>query len=316
MKLSLAVLATVVQCAPEKSKQRKPTDERFMYTNIQTQLQSCSAPVVKPGQTITNEEEQTLFHIKGGSPFTSVDNITNGQVTIDDYVGSAYCYVNIGPNCDYGVEVEIVYMAVQNWVNDDVDPYEYDGCGDTIHFTWLSKDGSNQEQTDPQCGCLGDENHPTCNHPEFDYEFQQYYGLMQTQQPTKYNLIGTDVKLVLDSGATYHNGKIQVDWKCISSTTSSETAQITNTLEMAQAVLTGDFTPEMAADYGCSGRGLFDPFSRTIGAHVDLTDAAFFKWKKCIQCASDNDKSNILPYFYDAENDSCGKYNFISSLIV
>ena len=312
MKLSLAVLATVVQCAPEKSKQRKPTDERFTYTNVYTPLQPCSAPVVKPGQTIFNEDEQTVTFIKGGSPFTSVDNGTNGQVTIDDYVGAAYCYVSLGPNCDNGVEVEIVYMAVTNWVNDDVDPYEYDGCIDRIHFSWLSKDGSTEEQTDPQCGCLDNESHPTCNDPDVDDYFMDYYGLKPTEKPTKYNLTGTDVKLVLDSGNSYPGGKIQVDWKCIPST---ETVQITNTLEMAQAVLTGDFTPEMAADYGCSGRGLFDPFSRTIGSHADLTDAAFFKWKKCVQCASDNNKSNILPYSYDALNDSCGKYNFIRSLI-
>ena len=62
----------------------------------------------------------------------------------------------------------------------------------------------------------------------------------------------------------------------------------------------------MAKNYGCSGRGLFDPFSHTLGSHTDEIDAAFFTWKKCVQCASDHDVSNILPYDYDVLNDTCG----------
>ena len=63
----------------------------------------------------------------------------------------------------------------------------------------------------------------------------------------------------------------------------------------------------MGRDYGCAGRGLFDPFAHTIGSHVDDVDAAFFVWKKCVQCASDGHKANVLPYSYDVENDTCGK---------
>ena len=82
---------------------------------------------------------------------------------------------------------------------------------------------------------------------------------------------------------------------------------VTNTLEMADALLTRSFTPEMGQDYGCAGRGLFDPFAHTIGSHVDEVDTAFFVWKKCVQCASGNDKSNVLAYSYDVESDTCGK---------
>ena len=117
---------------------------------------------------------------------------------------------------------------------------------------------------------------------------------------------------MLKSDELNDGGKIQIDWKCWSPSTTSPAPStgatiVINTLEMANAVLTGDFTVEMAADYGCSGRGLFDPFALTIGSHVDSTDAAFYKWKKCVQCATGN-SSTILPYSYDVESDTCGKY--------
>ena len=56
--------------------------------------------------------------------------------------------------------------------------------------------------------------------------------------------------------------------------------------EMANYLLNGTFKPEDAVDYGCSGRGLYDPFSATLGKHVDEVDTAFYVWKKCIQCAT------------------------------
>merc|ERR1712176_1598319 len=94
--------------------------------------------------------------------------------------------------------------------------------------------------------------------------------MVVTERPTQYNLVGADAKLVLRSDGSIQGGKIQVDWKCntpITSTvfnTSTTTKSVTNTLEMAEALLTGTFTPEMGRDYGCAGRGLFDPFVHTI----------------------------------------------------
>merc|ERR1712176_1204744 len=135
--------------------------------------------------------------------------------------------------------------------------------------------------------------------------------MVVTERPTQYNLVGADAKLVLRSDGSIQGGKIQVDWKCntpITSTvfnTSTTTKSVTNTLEMAEALLTGNFTPEMGRDYGCAGRGLFDPFVHTIGSHVDDIDAAFFVWKKCVKCASGNNKSKVLAYSYDVESDTC-----------
>ena len=82
---------------------------------------------------------------------------------------------------------------------------------------------------------------------------------------------------------------------------------ITNTREMAEAVLQSDFKPTMAFDYGCAGKGYFDPFSPIVGRQIDDTDKAFFKWKKCVRCATDNDRKNIRPYDYDESSDVCGK---------
>ena len=59
---------------------------------------------------------------------------------------------------------------------------------------------------------------------------------------------------------------------------------------MAEVVLTGDFTPEMARDYGCGGRGFFNAYNywqnqgghdNFAGYYVDETDVQFYRWKKC-----------------------------------
>ena len=185
-----------------------------------------------------------------------------------------------------------------NYQTEEYDYFYGNGCFDKVFFVWQSEDGL--EQTDEQCGCLDSTSHPTCSHSDIDF-------LYPTEKPTKYNLIGSNVKLVFYSDDTNQGGKITVDWKCRTSTTF---ITATNTFEMAQAVLTGNFTPSMAQDYGCSSRGLFEAFSPTLGPHIDETDAAFQIWKTCVQCATrDGNASHILPYAYNVAEDSCGKYS-------
>ena len=86
---------------------------------------------------------------------------------------------------------------------------------------------------------------------------------------------------------------------------------ITNVFEMATEVLDGTgahgFTTANGIDYGCAGRGTYDAFATTQGKQVDETDKAFYIWKKCVQCATNNDSAAIKPYDYDKDNNSCGK---------
>ena len=106
------------------------------------------------------------------------------------------CYVDIGSSCDAnGVQVEITHMELETntFYNRDTKKYEYYGCFDTINFTWLNKDGESAEKTDPQCGCLG-ENHTSCDEHPFEDDY-----ITVTENPTQYNLVGTNVKLVLQS---------------------------------------------------------------------------------------------------------------------
>ena len=77
---------------------------------------------------------------------------------------------------------------------------------------------------------------------------------------------------------------------------------------MSSALLNGKnktFKKSDVTDYGCAGRGTFDPFSKTKGKTIDKADRHFHKWKKCIQCAAGN-KREIPEYKYDKLNDSCG----------
>ena len=290
MKLSLTLLATTSFCAPERKKQARLTNDRT----------SMSGPPVPCSTAISDNYWTGEGFRYGGSPYKSVDNGQSGQVTFESYANLVNCYVDIGSSCSSsGLQIEISHMELEVSTNDNT-------CYDSIHFEWLNNDGETVEKTDYQCGCIG-EDHPSCD----DHPFYDWY-MAETERPTKYNLVGTDVKFVLWTGLInmghVKGGKIEVDWKCnkpITAPTSSNS--VTNILTMAEALLTGNFTPEMGRDYGCAGRGLFDPFAQTIGKHVDAVDAAFFVWKKCVQCASDKDKSNVLAYSYDVESDTCGK---------
>ena len=166
----------------------------------------CSTVCSPACSTIPNND----IFISGGSPFTSVDNGQNGQVTFESYKNNVNCYVDIGSSCPNGLEVEITHMELEIKTDYDYEPYvyEYVGCYDTIHFAWLNKEAETVEQTDPQCGCIS-ENHPSCDkHPFSDDDIEI------TKQPTQYTLVGTDVKLILQSDQMDSGGKIQVDWKC------------------------------------------------------------------------------------------------------
>ena len=128
-----------------------------------------------------------------------------------------------------------------------------------------------------------------------------------TETPTKYDLIGNDIRLILGTDNT-HTGRLTVEWKCRTGLATSSSINLpSSTIEMAQALLTGAFTPSMAIDYGCAGRGFFDPFAPTIGSHTDEIDGFFFEWKKCVQCATENSILTTEPYSYSINDDSCGK---------
>ena len=68
----------------------------------------------------------------------------------------------------------------------------------------------------------------------------------------------------------------------------------------------GTFRYREAENYGCAGRGLFNPFSRTIGKQVDEADRDIFKWKKCVQCA--NGFNSLPEYKFWVNNATCSKF--------
>merc|ERR1712156_1293025 len=80
---------------------------------------------------------------------------------------------------------------------------------------------------------------------------------------------------------------------------------ITNVSDIADQMLTGPFTTADADDYGCTGRGVFNPFEKTVGKPVDQADAAFYKWKKCIQCARRGGEKTVPLYNFDKSIQSC-----------
>ena len=93
--------------------------------------------------------------------------------------------------------------------------------------------------------------------------------------------------------------------------TSTQASVITNVHEMGDAVLDGKgpygFSVSDVVNYGCAGRGIFDPFSKTLGRQIDEVDKSFYIWKTCIQCATDGDQEILPLYEYNHITDSCGK---------
>ena len=67
----------------------------------------------------------------------------------------------------------------------------------------------------------------------------------------------------------------------------------------------GTFRYNEAENYGCAGRGHFNPFSRTIGKQVDEADRDIFKWKKCVQCG--NGFQSVPEYKFWVNNSTCSK---------
>merc|ERR1711935_1164442 len=95
-------------------------------------------------------------------------------------------------------------------------------------------------------------------------------------------------------------------------TTTTTTAPVApfiiNIDEMAAFRLDGSNGIPIVADfidYGCAGRGNFDAFSKTLGRQVDSVDKLFYKWKKCIQCATGKDAGMVIDYQFNPNTKSC-----------
>ena len=220
-----------------------------------------------------------------------------------------HCFVDFASQCgETGVNVEVTDLSVEQWNQWNSGTYGNKGCYDSVQFAFTADE--NQMFTDNLCGCMDDPDHPSCDVGNYPYMYDPLVPL--ATDDLNETLVGTDIKFIIWTDATAFGGKVSVKWQCVEppAPTTASTAPTTasNTIEMAEALMTDDFPPSMATDYGCTGRGEFDAFSTTIGTPVDDVDRAFFAWKKCVQCASGGDKSAVGAYDYDADNDSCGQW--------
>ena len=155
------------------------------------------------------------------------------------------------------------------------------------------------------------------NGGEFFYT-ERYYGsnpyYSQSNPPSnEFELIDAmNVKIVMWQNKIPYTLRAHatIEWECLGFDPDFPMSNkwVTNTRQMAQATMTKEFTPPMAVDYGCTGRGTFDAYGPTYGKPVNYLDVAFQKWKKCVKCASGEDETKIVPYYYDATFDSCGAY--------
>jgi len=278
MKLSLYFIA-LVNATPQKKKLNNSVRD-----NVGVPAMSC-------GDDIANKGFSTYLNV--------VDNGQNGHFTIEEYANNMNCFVDFASQCgETGVNVEVTHLSVES--------YYYNGdehCYDWIKFAFTVDD--NQMLTDNLCGCMDDPNHSSCDYVNYPYLYYDSFHSSSTDDLNE-TLVGTDIKFIISTDKSAHGGKVSVQWQCVeppAPTTAS------NTIEMAEALMTDDFPPSMAIGYGCTGRGEFDAFSTTIGTPVDPVDQAFFAWKKCVQCASGGDKSAVGAYEYDVDNDSCGSAN-------
>lgn len=253
----------------------------------------------------------------------SIDNGQSGHFTLDKYDNNMSCFIDFGSQCNGAVDIELTHLSVEDL---DTETCEYDYA----KFAYTASDGT-QMYTDDFCGCMHDldvdyslhySQYDFSSHPSCDYfVYMDFFFAKSADQLTE-TLLGTDFKFIFVSDSDTPGGKVSVEWQCASITTTATTTTTTtvpptatNTVEMADALMTGGFSPNLAIDYGCAGRGAFDAFSQSLGQPVDEIDHAFFAWKKCVQCASDGDKTTIGSYDYDTTGDSCGELLFFYSNI-
>jgi len=280
MKLSLYFTA-LVNAVPQK---KMPKNADRSDSNI---------PNVSCADVIANGGLSTTLNV--------VDNGQNGHFTIDEYADDMDCYISFADQCgENGADIEVTHLSVE-----DYDYYGSKSCFDSVRFTYIMANYPFEQMfTDQLCGCMDDDNHPSCNTLNYPYINSDFSPASTSE--LQETLVGTNLMLIVKTDVNQHGGKVSVQWQCVAPPAPTSAS---NTIEMAAALMTGDFPPSMAIDYGCAGRGEFDAFSITIGTPVDDVDHAFFAWKKCIQCASGSDKSAIGSYDYDVANDSCGSAN-------
>ena len=152
---------------------------------------------------------------------------------------------------------------------------------DSVRFAYMRN--GKQMFTDRMCGCMHDLSHFSCDVNTYE-EFNGSFYFANSADDLTGILLGTDLKFILSTDFANKGGKVSVKWQCIPTTlpmttsmvTSIASVAVTDTREMAAALMTGSFPLDMATDYGCAGRGSFDPFSTTIGRPVDDIDRAFF----------------------------------------
>ena len=299
MKLSVSCLFALAQSAPEKKGGLEP----------RTSLVPCP-----------------YMDFDGDSVIYWNEYTWKGDVTFQEYKDNEYCYVEIGTECETGVEAEFQYVQLES-------PTSKECKFDWVRFTYTDENGRSRV-TNTVCGCYASNG----NSFACDLNYLSYWQSMEQMSPmaqtSKYVMEGSNHRVILKSDSSQSGGKISLDWYCLPDPTTTTTMPITTTMittttttpppitnvaDMAQARLTGRFKPSAALNYGCAGRGYFDPFDRTIGKQVDETDKAFYSWKKCVQCALSDDgvtplikpDGGIPAYHYDERTDSCGMLIFM-----
>ena len=264
-----------------------------------------------PYSTNTRQHEECLVEIPDlGGSFETINNGSRGQVKLLNYPFGANCkhVVQADSNCS---KIKINYRDVA------VENHDSSTCFEASF--WFEANGSNV--TPAQCHCFGD----GCF--ENGLEYYDYFEYPYSWTPFgefdvthEVHLEGSDEILIDSNSFTFYfesdfyvnkGGHVVFDWECVED---PRTTSITNITEMSTAVLDGSgkekFTATDGTDYGCAGRGTFDPFATTEGHIADTADRAFYVWKKCVQCATGNDPAKIEPYDYDQVNDSCGEFSF------
>lgn len=241
------------------------------------------------------------FYKFPGTSLNIIDNGQSGEFTIDEYGDNMNCFIDFGSQCDenLGAIVELTHLTVEDF-------YAYDDTSQQI--CWKDRAlfaytvNGTQMYSKDYCGCMHHKMHHSCqDFKDKYYDMYDMYFALSPEELTE-TLPGTDLKFIFTSDRRNAGGKVSVKWQCVAPPKAS------NTIEMAEALMTGAFQPSDATDYGCAGRGTFDAFSPTIGQALDDNDHAFFAWKKCIQCASNGDQSKIGAYYYDINNDDCGEF--------
>jgi hypothetical protein len=212
MKLQLALVAAFAEAQDSQFKGEADGPKKGIKDGKGEKPKNSGPPIVHCSQQSGPETDYAYYYSSAYVDYAVSDFSSSspnhglfGSVSLADYVNELYCYIDFGSECDgEGVDIEFTKMAIEasSWAFDGVSWFKEDGCKyDSIKFMYTDANGDTQYTAD-DCGIFNGG----------AWDLASYYH--QTPAKTKLSLVGTDMKMILDTDYSIKGGFVDFNWQC------------------------------------------------------------------------------------------------------